>query len=185
MCDGSAGIALNEKTLAMVSDEPAKAGEKNIIGLFPATAEQPMRPLDLTTFLAVPSAHDAEHPETDFEAAARVGSRIYWMGSHGRNKTGKLRVDRQRLFATDISGNGEAITLTPAATPYVKLLQDIAEDARLKSLGIFDNGKSPNDGGFNIEGLCATPEGKLMFGLRGPLANDGKVYLLDLPPEAQ
>ena len=186
MCDGSAGIALDEKTLAMVSDEAtSKPEEKNIVGLYPVTGEQPVLNIDLTSFLAVPTAHDAEHPETDFEAAARVGERIYWIGSHGRNKTGKLRLDRQRFFATDIKGAGEALTLVPVAKPYVALLQDITSDVQLKQLGIIDNGKSPNESGFNIEGLCATPDGKLMFGLRGPLASDGNAFLVPMENAAK
>src|SRR5213594_3325992 len=53
--------------------------------------------------------------EVDIEASTRVGSRIYWMGSHGNcggcDPPGELRPNRQRLFANDIVVGSSGPTL--------------------------------------------------------------------------
>ena len=46
----------------------------------------PMSETDVTKFL---EPDDPEETEADIEGAARVGDRVYWIGSHGRSKKGK------------------------------------------------------------------------------------------------
>ena len=50
--------------------------------------------------------------EADLEDAARIGNRVYVIGSHGRNKDGKLERARYRFFGMDLAGTGPSITLT-------------------------------------------------------------------------
>ena len=50
--------------------------------------------------------------ECDIEGAARVGDIIYWITSHGRNRKGKLRENRNRLFGTKIAGAPGDLRLT-------------------------------------------------------------------------
>ena len=47
---------------------------------------------------------DPDEPELDLEAAAWLGKRIVWIGSHSRSKKGKRRPSRHRLFATGCRG---------------------------------------------------------------------------------
>lgn len=118
--------------------------------------------------------------ETDIEGAARVGDRIYWIGSHSRNKDGKLRPNRQRLFATRIVTNAAEITLVPLGHPCGSLLDAIARESSLTPFDLARaSGLPPEDGGLNIEGLAAGPNGELWIGLRSPNPGD-KALLIPL-----
>ena len=72
--------------------------------------------------------------ESDLEAAAAVGTRVYWIGSHGRNAKGKPRPERQRFFATDIDPAAQPPGVAPAGTPYRGLLDDLAAAPTLARL---------------------------------------------------
>ena len=114
---------------------------------------------DFASFLQV------DAPETDIEGATRIGDRIYWITSHGRNGDGEEQPNRQRLFATNIQIAGDAINLVPVGTAYRSLLEDLARDEVLKSYKLAKAAQqAPEDkGGLNIEGLSRTPEGALLL----------------------
>jgi len=115
--------------------------------------------------------------ETDVEGAARVGDRIYWIGSHSRNKDGKLRPNRQRLFATRIVTNATDLALVPVGHPCGSLLDAMVREPSLVSFNLaLAVGRPPELGGLNIEGLAAGPKGELWIGLRSP--NPGNKALL-------
>src|SRR5258708_3118286 len=67
-----------------------------------------------------------EDKESDLEGSAVVGSRIYWISSHGTNKNGKVQERRRRFFATEIVG-GRVPTVTPVGKPYGLLVDDLAK----------------------------------------------------------
>jgi hypothetical protein len=119
---------------------------------------------------------DPEEQEADIEGAAQVGSRIYWIGSHGRSKKGKARELRQRLFATDIVFANGRPALRNAGRPYKALIADLGMAPALAPFKLRDAAAaelSPEAaGGFNIEGLAPTPEGGLLIGFRNPLSED-------------
>jgi hypothetical protein len=107
-------VAIDSSRFAVASDEDSK------IRIYSAKGEKlPLQIIDLTPFLELNPAH----PETDMEGAARIGERIYWIGSHGRNRDGKLRLDRQRFFATTIRNSGSNVVLKLAGRPYKTLLR--------------------------------------------------------------
>ena len=121
--------------------------------------------VDLKAFLATSSGE-----ESDIEGAAAVGKRIYWITSHGRNAKGKRQPSRHRLFATDVLP-GNPPTLLPVGRPYTRLLDDMLATASLAPYGLASAAQraAEAEGGLNIEGLAATPEGALLIGLRNPL----------------
>ena len=153
--------------------------EFNTLNLYPAGASSvALKKFDFTSKL---NLTDAANPEMDLEASARQGDRIYWLASHGNNKNGKLRTNRYRLFATDLSGTGEATTLSYVGR-YDNLRSDLIawDKANGSPLGLEASaaqGVIPEaDGGvgFNIEGLAFRPGTTMAYlGFRAPLEPTG------------
>jgi hypothetical protein len=91
ICDASAGVALDENRIIVGDDEQpwlsvyGLAGGDSVCRI-----PLPGRPA---------SAGDAE-PEADLEGATVFDGRIVWISSNGRNKNGKVRPERFRLFAS-------------------------------------------------------------------------------------
>jgi hypothetical protein len=163
--DASASVGYRRGTsLFLVASDEDK--ERTLLRLYDATQDGgPIREFEVPNdFLDV----DEDYPEVDLEGAACVGSRVYWIGSHSRNKDGEYRSSRHRLFATEMRKGVPA----PVGRPYKTLVQDLGLD--------IDARRAPKEGGLSIEGLCATHEpGKLLIGLRSPLI-EGKAMLIPL-----
>ena len=70
------------------------------------------------------------NPEVDLEAAVKLtdgpGTRIYWLGSHSNSRTGNLRPNRYRLFATQVGGNGTGSP--PYSLTYVGRYDHLRDD---------------------------------------------------------
>ena len=90
-CDASAAVAL-DATHFIVGDD-----EHNILHVYRQGQPAPVASLNLANFLGT-----AADEESDIEGAAAIGSRIYWITSHGSNSKGKARPARQRFFATEV-----------------------------------------------------------------------------------
>jgi len=178
MCDASGGVAVSSDLFVVANDED------NILRVYRADRPgEPVRQFDFNAFLEV----TGKSLEADLEAAARIGDRAFWMGSHGRNKNGKERFNRCRLFATDIRVIGDEVTLTPVGKPCKRLLDDLLEDSRFDAFHLGEAARlAPKErGALNIEGLSAMPDGSLLIGFRNPIP-DGKALLVPLlnPNEA-
>lgn len=174
--DGSAAVALDAEHFVAANDED------NTLRIYRRDqGGEPVQEVNLDGFLRT----GARGGEVDIEGAARIGDRIYWVSSHGRNKSGEEAPTRRRLFATDIVRDGAQFRLVPVGLPYARLLLDLQADARLKPFGLAEAiTKAPKDeDGFNIEGLMATPEGHLLVGLRSPLVGGKAVVVPLLNPE--
>jgi hypothetical protein len=109
------------------------------------------------------------HPGvTDIEAAARIGDTIFWLTSHSLNSSGEDKAKRKALFATKVLPNG---TLAAAGTDYHALRAELAAalgvPEKIEQGGQIVGGLAAQ---LNIEGLAAAPDGRLLIGLRGPLA---------------
>lgn len=169
--DGSAAVALDTNCFASASDE-----DSTIRIYRRDRGGAPVQTLDLTRFLEVSAAS----PETDIEAAARMGDRVYWISSHGRNQRGEFRSAHQRFFATDI-GKGSPPQLVPAGRPYKNLSTDLASEPLLKDFNFAAAAtRTPKQkGALSIEGLCATPDKHLLIGFRNPVP-DGLALLIPL-----
>src|SRR6185295_20341556 len=110
MCDASAGVALATNLFAVANDEDKVVRTYRI-----DQTNAPVQTADLSSFLRV----DRKWPETDLEGAAWLGDRIFWIGSHGRNRDGAFRGSRHRLFATRLENSGGTLRLAPVGRPYV------------------------------------------------------------------
>lgn len=119
--------------------------------------------------------------KADLEGAARIGDEIYWIGSHSRKNDGTEDLDRHRLFAIEVKASGEGFSAKPVGKPYEKLMGDLGQDPRFNRFDFKAAAKlAPGvEGGLNIEGLAATPEGKLLIGFRNPIRN-GKALIIPL-----
>ena len=167
-CDASAAVALNAEHFVVAGDEG------NTLRVYGHGRPEPVGEAPLATFLGTGDK------ESDLEAAAAVGKRIYWISSHGRNRQGKLRPDRQRFFATDVDP-GMQPSVTPAGTPYRGLLDDLVAAPTLAGLRLGEAAQLAPEapGGLNIEGLAAMPDGGLLVGFRNPVPN-GRALLVPL-----
>jgi hypothetical protein len=177
--DPSAAAAVDANRFVVADDEI------NILRVYSIGDSAPVFSLDITDFLGA----DANRPEADIEGAARIGNRIYWITSHGRNKEGQVRSSRYRFFATEIADVGPLADpnvsprIVPVGKPYSHLVQDMLDAPQLKSLNLRAVTRldeklskkeramlSPKEQGLNIEGLAAGPDGQsLWIGLRNPL----------------
>lgn len=168
-CDASAAAALDADHFVVAGDED------NTLRVYRRGRPQAVGQAPLAAFL------DGGHRESDLEAAAAVGRRIYWIASHGRNSKGKPRPDRQRFFATDIVTGVPAPGVTPTGTPYRGLLDDLTAARPLAGLRLGDAARLAPEapGGLNIEGLAAMPDGSLLLGFRNPVPN-GRALLVPL-----
>lgn len=173
-CDASAGVALTADQFLMASDED------NVLRIYRrGTGGRPLATQRLDAFLGI-----AE--EADLEGVARVGDRLYWLGSHGRNKKGKPRPARQQFFATDIKVTRGRAELVPVGSTYRDLLKHLISSPKLASLNLkAAEPLAPEaPGGLNIEALAPRAEGGLWIGFRNPVPAKGAILIPLLNPEA-
>ncbi len=176
MCGASAAVALDAGRFVVADDEDS------VLRVYARDqAGPPLQQIDLSAFLEL----DSESAEPDLEGAARIGDRIYWLGSHARNQEGKKAHSRRRFFATKVTVTGAAVQLTPVGSAYQDLLRDLVAEPKLKSFKLAAAAKkAPKEkGALNIEGLCATPQGHLLIGFRNPVPSDKALLVPLLNPD--
>lgn len=185
MCDASAGIALRGGMFVAANDED------NTLRLYRADRHgEPVASFDLSRYLEVGPAQ----LESDLEGAVRIKDRIYWIGSHGRNRNGHWRRGRHVFFATDIHDDGQAIELKPTGAVHRKLVYDILAEPmhhdlklerRIQPDDSVDADLAPKEKGFNIESLAAAPNGEgFLIGLRNPQRKKKAIVLWLVNPDA-
>jgi hypothetical protein len=160
VCDASTAVAVDENHILVGEDE-------NEVLMLYQTGVQNSQPVgagfNLTKLLRDQSGY-----ECDIEASARIGNRIYWITSHGPDKSGRKQPNRHRLFATDVMSSGKEIKLKWVGR-YDNLERDIIKALHIKKKGQL-----------NIEALARTPDDKgLLIGFRGPV-DDGKAIVVTL-----
>jgi len=164
LCDASAAVALGADHFVVADDE------RNTLLVYRRGQADAVDALDVSAFLGT-----KPDKESDIEGAASIGQRTYWVSSHGRNSEGKRQDRRLRLFATELASRAGPLQppfkLAPAGKAYSGLLDDLLAAPSLAALKLADAAaKAPEaDGGLNIEGLAATPDGRLLIGFRNPL----------------
>ena len=164
-CDGSAAVALEADHFVSANDD------ENSLRIYRIGVSNPIPPaVNLNAVLDPEKKKNGNPKEADIEGAARIGNRIYWIASHGRDGDGHKERSRHRFFATDIvARTGVApFTLKPTDASH-DLKKEMIE--QLPGLNLKAAAALPPEaeGGFNIEGLAAAPDGELMIGLRNPL----------------
>jgi Protein of unknown function (DUF3616) len=172
--DGSLGtfIVANDEKNTLQAYGPEGGGKGDVAGG------------DLNKFLKLND--EKNNNEADFEGAAWLNGKVYWIGSHSRSRKGHLREARWQFFATQVS--------VQSNKPVVKPTSDKAFNGLLPAIAALDQGLkdsiklevptdedlAPDAGGFNIEGLTARADGKsLLIAVRSPLL-DGHAVLLPL-----
>ncbi len=168
-CDGSAAVALDAGYFVAANDD------ENSLRLYQIGRSDPIAEVDLNPVLKPqPKKKDNTPKEVDIEGAARVGDRIYWIGSHARGSDGDEETSRHRFFATSINrtGGAAAPSVLPPTRAYPDLLKHLMTHLsdQVPGFKLKDASKdSPEeDDGFNIEGLAAAPGEALLIGLRNP-----------------
>jgi hypothetical protein len=176
--NASAAEPLGESMFVVADDED------NTLAVYDRVkGGSPLKTFELNDFLKP----DPAEPEVDIEGATQIGNRVYWISSHGRNRKGKVRPSRSRLFATEFVVNGASVTLKFIGQPYKTLLADITAAPQLTKYNLARASEiAPKEpGGFNIEGLAATPSGDaLLIGLRNPI-RQGKAIVITLQNPAE
>ncbi|NKB17040.1 MAG: hypothetical protein HC770_01145 [Pseudanabaena sp. CRU_2_10] len=161
--DASTAIALDSNYMLVADDEDQtiRLYDRNDSGL-------PVNAFNFTSSLGLSGSS-----EVDIEASTRVGNTIYWMGSHSNNSSGNDRPNRERIFATQVSGTGATASLS--FNGYYSFLEDdmIAWDNAnghglgAGFLGLASSaaaGVAPEQtNGFNIEGLTFAPNGTTAY----------------------
>ena len=178
ICNASAAIAIDENRI-MVGDD-----EKSLLPIFELPS---LRFLESTDFGG---------GEADLEGGAILQGRVIWIASHGRNSNGKVRPDRQKLFASHRIGEDGKLTVSSPVV-FSGLLRSVTANAgndptyrRLSAsigTGETDAALAPKANGFNIEGLTTT-EGLeqppvtpgLLIGLRNPATESGHAILFEV-----
>lgn len=144
--------------------------EDNVLRIFPLAggADIGSGRLDVGSPLGVTK-------EFDLEGAARLGDRVYWIGSLGRNEEGdKEKPERRIFFATQIAGAGRnrlEFVGPPDAAAGQRFFQNLLAAPALSRFGLPAAAQlgAKVEGGLNIEGLAATRDGRLIIAFRNPL----------------
>ena len=167
-CDGSAAALLPDGRLVDGNDE------NNLLRVYRLAGGSELKPssLDVTSALRV-------EKEADIEAAARLGRRIYWITSHGRNKEAKQKPDRLRFFATD----WVSPALKPPTAFSPDLLKPLLGKGGIAALRAAEP-LAPEKGGINIEALAAGTAGALLVGFRSPLVDRKALVIALKNPDA-
>ena len=131
-------------------------------------------------------------PEIDLEAAARIDTMIFWVGSHGRNASGEEDLHRRQIFFSEILAEKNPSSalplpsLKPILPPYTRLLDDLIAAPPLKRLRLEQAARlAPKEpGGFNIEAFGTTSDDRALIGLRNPLYNERAIVIPMKNPRA-
>lgn len=184
ICDASAAIAIDARTLIVADDERRKLYVYDL-------ATQGLReeiPLPSLSKNSGGGASDGKS-EADLEGATIFKDRIVWISSHGRNSEGEVRPCRMQLFASHRIDRANGTVEAAFSAAFTGLLPMIlgATDPNyaplreaIGDLSRPDADLAPKKRGLNIEGLTAARDGDaLLIGLRNPQRN-GKALLFEL-----
>jgi hypothetical protein len=173
-CDASGAVAVDESHFAVADDED------NVLRVYDAmTGGKAVRKTNLSKQIAL-----KKKGEADIEAATSLAGRAFWLTSHGRNAKGDEDPNRSLFITTDLPTLDDRVEVH--GDVYRDLLGDLTQEPALARYDLRRASElAPKEpGGLNIEGLTATPDGKLLIGFRSPLPG-GKALILPIEnPEA-
>ncbi|MES2848008.1 MAG: hypothetical protein V4685_03045 [Bacteroidota bacterium] len=126
--------------------------------------------LDVESAVGASSECDLEGSSTSVKFNA--GKRIYWIGSLGNNKSGELKPDRNKVIATEVSGDSSNATLTMKSysNQFRTALIAWGNTQGWNFTTSSADGMIPKRiDGFNVEGLSITKGGDTAYiGFRAP-----------------
>jgi hypothetical protein len=183
ICDASAAVAIDEKTIIVGDDE------RQWLSIYDLGTPHLPHKIPLPFHSKDANREKKGVPEADLESATIFKGHIVWITSHGRNRSGKVRLDRYRLFASHRinSQDGTAAeAFSPSFNDLASMILDNEDDSyaplrdAIGDLSHTDPALAPKKQGLNIEGLTSTRDGEiLLIGLRNP-QKDGKALLFEL-----
>jgi hypothetical protein len=168
-CDASGAVAVDERHFAVADDED------NVLRVYDAMAGgEAVRKTNLSKQIAL-----KKRGEADIEAATSLDGRAFWLTSHGRNAKGDEDPNRSLFITTELPSLDEKVEVHGEV--YRDLLGDLTREPALARYDLQRASEiAPKDpGGLNIEGLTATPDGRLLIGFRSPVPG-GKALILPL-----
>ena len=172
ICDASGAVALDNNKFIVANDED------NYLRVYSTNESgQPLAIIDINDYFP----NNTKRKEADIEAATELKGLIYWITSHGRNKDGERKPLRHQLFANKITNSDQPL-LEQVGKSYTQLVfKDMLLDERLKKYELeqAEQLAPKEEGGLNIEGLTATPNGNLLIAFRNPIPQ-GKALVLPL-----
>ncbi|WP_262924012.1 ExeM/NucH family extracellular endonuclease, partial [Spirosoma liriopis] len=161
--DASTAILVDANTMLVADDE------NQVLRLYNRqNSGLPIAGFDFTSSLGLTDVSGGVPREVDLEASTRLGNRIFWMGSESNADGGDNRPNRNRVFATDVTGSGAATTLSYVGR-YDYLRNDIiawdVNNGHGKGANFYGLAASATAGvgskqptGFNIEGVELAPD---------------------------
>jgi len=175
ICDASAAAAVDSDLFVVANDED------NLLRFY--RLSRPGAPVHVYE-VGPPARKKNQSAEMDIEGAARIGNRVFWIGSHGQNADGEFAPNRHRLFALDISNSADGVRVRPVGTPYTNLVADMAREPKLARFRLEHAAqvKPKAHGGLNIEALTDTPEETLLIGFRNPVPQNRALLVPLLNP---
>ena len=90
ICDASAAVAIDEKTIIVGDDE------RQWLSIYDLRTQELLEKIPLPFHSGDDSGESEGRREADIEGATIFKGRIVWITSHGRNKSGKVRPDIPR-----------------------------------------------------------------------------------------
>ena len=172
MCDASAAVAVGTDLFVVANDED------NVLRIYRSErGGGPVASFPLDDFLGV----EPEHPEADIEGAARIGDRIYWITSHGRNKNAKKRPEPAPPFRDRGAGVGRPGHPRRGRCPLSGPAQGPEERSRPRRIQARPGGGEGAGGRGRAEhrGAGRDPRGHLLIGFRNPIRK-GQALLVSL-----
>ncbi|MGO3886421.1 MAG: hypothetical protein ACTJHU_08995, partial [Mycetocola sp.] len=179
MSDASAAVDAGDGYVLVADDD------SNAIRLFSPSGGEPVTEFEIDD--AVPPIQSGE--AHDFEAQARVGNTVYWLGSLGNSRSGNIRPDRDVIVQSTVSGTGADTTLE--VTGYRHGLRQALVDwdhsnAHGRGADHFGftaatqpgaSAEGPNS--LNLEGAAMAPDGStLWLGFRSPLSTGDQALII-------
>lgn len=175
-CDGSAGVALDDRYFLVANDE------NSVLRIYSRhQSSNPISEIDVRKFLDLKKKDD----ESDLEGMTRIGNQVYVIASHARSKDGDKRKGRRQLFALTYTKRNGAPSLSPFGEPYTDLLKNLEKTKLVEGLDFDAAGKRSGDerDGLNIEGLTSTPDRGLLIGFRYPVHLGSTILIKIQNPE--
>ncbi len=163
--DASGASAVDSNYMFVADDET------NVIRLYSrSNSGKELYSLDVESAVGASSECDLEGSSASVKF--NPGKRIYWIGSLGNNKSGALKPDRNKVIATEVSGDSSNATLSVKSysNQFRNALISWGNTQGWNFTASSADGMIPKRiDGFNIEGLSITTGGDTAYiGFRAP-----------------
>lgn len=165
LCDGSAAVLINDRTLLVGNDETNNLTTYDIWG------GKPIASASLNEMLGLIPVK-SKFPEIDIEAAFVHSDGIWWIGSHGLDGDAEDAPSRRALFETNVPRSDLSdLKVTNTSIDLLPVLLESELTRPFFSSEVLK--RAPKKGGVNIEGMALDQSGNLVLGFRSPLSSDG------------